>query len=134
MAALAPAEHSAASAYAAPASSDLAGASRPGPSTGDGRAPLRWPFTSRAQQERVLQRKAAQALSDSDSESVEESQDERGHADSRRGCADSGVSDSADSSQDVSSAVLDSQEAGKITRELMKEDRIQNTRLKNPTV
>ena len=54
----APACDQAATAAAAPASSDLAGASRPGPSTSDGRAPLRWPFTSRAQQERALKRRS----------------------------------------------------------------------------
>ena len=49
--------------------------------------------------------------SDSELESDDASQDEGGHANSTRGSAESGVSDSEEPSQEASSAVVDSEEA-----------------------
>ena len=100
-----------AAAAAAASPSGLAGASRAGPGASDGRAPLRWPFTSRAQQERAQRRAAACEESGSELGSDEESQDEPGHAVSTRGRDESGISDSEESSKEVSSAVVNSQEA-----------------------
>jgi hypothetical protein len=84
-----------AAAPAATTSSGLAGASRAGPGSSDGRATLGWPFTSRARQDqeraRAQQRAAARDSRESLSEesgselgSDEECQDEPGHAVSTR--------------------------------------------------
>ena len=56
---------------------DLAGEPQSGSRPIDGRAPLRWPFTSRAQQERALQAAAEAAGSETTPESSEASEDER---------------------------------------------------------
>jgi hypothetical protein len=100
-----------AAAPAAATSSGLAGALRAGPGSSDGRATLGWPFTSRARQERAQQRAAAREESGSELGSDEECQDEPGHAVSTRGRDESGISDSEESSQEVSSDVVSSQEA-----------------------
>jgi hypothetical protein len=69
---------------AAPTSSDLGGASRSASGTSDVRAPLRWPFTSRAQQERVLKRRADAAKQAADSGSSSESDGEEKNSNGMR--------------------------------------------------
>jgi hypothetical protein len=106
------AEHGkATTAPTAAASSDPAGASLSGYGSSDARAPLRWPFTSRAQQERVLRQRAEREESPSELESDEESQDEPGHSDAERGQVEEGIPGTEASSHSSSSVVLDSQQA-----------------------
>ena len=74
---MAPEGDQAAAAAAVTTSFDLAGASRSGTGSSDGRAPLKWPFTSRAQQERSLQRAAKAAQISYSSEASDASDGER---------------------------------------------------------
>jgi hypothetical protein len=65
----------------------------------EGRQPLRWPFTSREQQQRAQQRAAEAAKSSSESESDEESEGERSKSSAGRVNYEEGESDSGASSR-----------------------------------
>ena len=73
-----------AAATAAATSPDLGCASRSASGTSDARAPLRWPFTSRAQQERALQRRADAAKRAAESGSSSESDGEERNSNGKR--------------------------------------------------
>ena len=97
---MAPQRDQRAAAEAAPAPSQASGAPLPDAEDPQARAPLRWPYTSRAQQERAQLAAAAREESGSEIESSEASDGERWHSDARRVHAEDDVSDEEISSLD----------------------------------
>ena len=110
---MAPQRDQAAAAEAAPASSQLAGAPPPGAEDLHARVPLRWPFSSRAQQERAQRAAAAREESGSEIELSEESEDDESNSIGRR-VNDDEVDTKPGESEKSSTATL---QAGQPSRE-----------------
>ena len=94
---MAPERDQAPVAATAPTHPAVSGPSQPGAELPDGRAPLRWPYTSRAQQERAQQAAAAAAASAISAESSDESDNVENNSDSGRENGSEVGSDSGES-------------------------------------
>ena len=85
----------------------ISGTTRPGSGPLEARAPLRWPYRSREQQERAQQLAEEAAKSETSPESSEESEDERWQGGDGRVQGEEGYSDEEQSSEGSSAPALD---------------------------
>ena len=104
---MAPEHDEAAMAATAPEVSGPTDAPRPGTEEPEARAPLRWPYRTREQQERAQQLAAEAEKSETSPESSEESEDERWQGGYRRVHDEEGHSDEEQSSEGSSAPALD---------------------------
>ena len=90
----------------------ISGTTRPGSGPLEARAPLRWPYRSREQQERAQQLAEEAAKSETSPESSEESEDERWQGGDGRVQGEEGYSDEEQSSEGSSAPALDESATG----------------------